>query len=124
MMRPGGLLILTLDNPANPLYAPLRWYSRTRFAPFYLGYTPRLGALKQVLGEAGFEVEQVDWLLHNPRLVSTALFLACRRLLGRWADGPVSWLLEAFGLLGRLPTRRWTACFQAVAARKVGGGGK
>ena len=118
MIRPGGLLILTLDNPANPLYTPRRLPGRTRFAPFYLGYTPSLRKLKCALREVGFEVEQVDWLLHNPRLISTALFLLLRRLFGRRADAPITFLLNCFALLGKLPTRRWTSCFQAVSARK------
>lgn len=118
MIRPGGLLILTLDNPSNPLYAPLRLLGRTRFAPFYLGYTPSMRALKYTLREVGFEVEQVDWLLHNPRLISTALFLLLRRLLGSRADAPISLLLRCFAILGKLPTRRWTSCFQAVSARR------
>lgn len=118
LLRPGGLLILTLDNPSNPLYWPLRLLSRTRMAPFPLGYTPSLQGLKGALAASGFEVERTEWLLHNPRLISTALFLCCRKFLGRRADAPIAWLLALFALLGRLPTRRWTACFQAVAARK------
>lgn len=118
LLRPGGLLILTLDNPSNPLYWPLRLLSRTRLAPFLLGYTPSPGTLKRALTAAGFEVERAEWLLHNPRLISTALFLCCRKLFGRRADAPIAWLLAFFALLGRLPTKRWTACFQAVAARK------
>ncbi len=121
VMQPGGLLILTLDNPWNPLYAPLRLYSRTRFAPFFLGYTPTMSTLKAVLEEVGFEVEDVDWLVHNPRLLSTALFLLCRRLMGGRADAPIAFFIRCFALLGKLPTRRWTACFQAVAARKPAG---
>jgi hypothetical protein len=70
------------------------------------------------LGEAGLRVEAEDWLVHNPRLLSTALFLVLRRLLGPRADAPIAALLRAFDRLGELPTRRWTACFQAVAARK------
>jgi len=46
------------------------------------------------------------------------LFLATRKILGKRADVRISTLLKAFAILGRLPTRRWTACFQAVAARK------
>jgi len=118
ILRPGGLMILTLDNPGNPLYAPLRWLSRTSLFPFFLGYTPSMRILKADLHKAGFDVEAQDWLLHNPRLLSTALFLMSRKVLGKHADVGISALLKAFAILGRLPTRRWTACFQAVAARK------
>lgn len=124
VMRPGGLLILTLDNPLNPLYPVLRLLSQSRLTPYLLGYTPTPETLARMLREVGFEVQEEEWLLHNPRLISTALFLCCRKLFGRYADRPVLWMLSAFALLGKLPTRRWTACFQAVAARRgVSGGG-
>jgi len=44
-LRPGGVLVITLDNPQNPLYALLRWASRRGWTPFRLGYTPSLPRL-------------------------------------------------------------------------------
>jgi hypothetical protein len=70
------------------------------------------------LEEAGLEVLATDVLIHNPRLISTLLFLALRRLLGRRADAPIRTLLKLFAALGHLPTRRFTACFVAACARK------
>ena len=70
------------------------------------------------LKASGLEVTDTDYLIHNPRVVSTALFLALRKVLGRRADRPVDWLLRAFEVLDRLPTRGITACFVAVRARK------
>jgi len=119
LLRPGGRLILTLDNPWNPLLAPVRWYTRWRKGPFPLGYTPFLSTLYRDLEALGLTVEDHDWLIHNPRGLSTALFLILRRLLGRRARAPIKWLLAAFNVLDRLPTRRFTACFQAVSARKA-----
>ena len=118
VLRPGGLAIVTMDNPHNPLYAPLRWASRRGWAPFVLGYTVPLSGLVRRLEEAGLEVIATDTLIHNVRLISTLLFLALRRLLGRRADAPIRWLLKAFAAAGRLPTRRFTACFVAACARK------
>jgi SAM-dependent methyltransferase len=118
VLSPGGLLILTLDNARNPLYHPLRWASQLGLAPFRLGYTPEARQLDRDLREAGLMVERREWLLHNPRVISTLLFLGARRILGRRAGGAVGGLMRAFDLLGRLPTRSLTACFVAVAARK------
>jgi hypothetical protein len=76
-----------------------------------------------MLEQAGLEVLDSRMLIHNPRLISTILFLALRRLLGRRADGPIAFLLHAFAALERLPTREFTGCFSAVRARKPSGNG-
>ena len=57
-------------------------------------------------------------LLHNPRMMSTLVFLALRRLLGRYANPLVALLLRLFTAMEGLPTRRLTACFLAARARK------
>jgi len=118
VLRPGGRLVIALDNPMNPLYFPLRWLSSRRSAPFPLGYTTTPGGLAHSLEGAGLEVLASGGLIHNPRIVSTLLFLGLRRLLGRRADAPIGFLLQTFAQLGRLPTRRLTACFIAACARK------
>jgi hypothetical protein len=63
-----------------------------------------------------FQVQDEDWLLHNPRGLSTMLFVGLAKLLGSRADPVIAALLDVFGLLDALPTRRFTASFQAVAA--------
>jgi len=118
VLRPGGRLVLTLDNPRNPLYWVLRLLSSWGFMPFRLGVTVSRSRLIRMLEQAGLEVLDSRMLIHNPRLISTILFLALRRLLGRRADGPIAFLLHAFAALERLPTREFTGCFSAVRARK------
>ena len=118
VIRPGGTLLVILDNPYNPLYHPLKWITRRGMAPFQLGHTlpgPRLAA---ELHSYGLDILGTDYLIHNPRLVSTALYLCLRRTLGRKADGLIRVLLACFEMLDRLPTRRLTGCFTAVSARK------
>lgn len=117
ILRPGGVLILTLDNPLNPLYWPLRWLSAA--GPFRLGYTPLPSELRKQLDAAHLEVVGSASLIHNPRGISTLLFLAIRRVLGQWADPVIRGLLRCFAALGSLPTRRFTCCFCAVAARRL-----
>jgi hypothetical protein len=118
VLRPGGLLILTLDNPLNPLYHPLKWVSRLKRAPFPLGYTPAPATLRADLRALGFALGQEDWILHNPRGLSTLLFLALRKLLGRHSENSIARLISTFAFLGKMPTRRFTACFYCVAARR------
>jgi SAM-dependent methyltransferase len=118
VLRPGGVLVITLDNPRNPFYAVLRWASRRGWLPFRLGYTSTLSGLVRCLEDAGLQVSSTDALIHNPRMVSTLLFRALRLLLGHRADIPIRALLAAFAALGRLPTRQFTACFVAACACK------
>jgi SAM-dependent methyltransferase len=120
VLRPGGRLVVTMDNPQNPLYHLLRWASRLGWTPYPLGYTTSLGALAPSLEAAGLEVQEVASMIHNPRGVSTLLFLGLRWLLGPLADRPIRVALRLFSGLERLPTRRFTACFVAACGRKRG----
>ncbi len=118
LLREGGLLIITVDNLHNPLYRPLRWASRRGWLPFELGYTPSMRDLRKVLSQTGFEVAGDGWLLHNPRAISTLLWMFMRKLFKDKADTPIALMLEFLDRLGDLPTRRWTACFAAACARR------
>lgn len=118
--RPGGHLVLTVDNPLNPLYWPLRWLCAFQWSPFPLGYTVTPRQLRDDLQAAGFQVQSSFYLVHNPRVLSTALFLTLRRILGPAADRPIRGLLAAFQSLNRLPTRPITACFHGVVAIRQG----
>jgi SAM-dependent methyltransferase len=118
VLMPGGLLLITLDNPRNPAYWVLRAMSRLGWTPFPLGFTPDPAAFDRKLDAAGFEVLGRELLIHNPRLISTALFVAQGALLGPRADPLVAFLLASFERLAHLPTRSFSACFVATAARK------
>jgi SAM-dependent methyltransferase len=120
VLRPGGVLVITIDNAYNPLYQLLRLLSRVGVGPFPLGYTTSLRGLIQSLEKRGLEVAGKSRLIHNPRLISTLLFLGLRRTLGKRADTPIRWLLRLFSRLDALPTRTLTACFVAACARKPG----
>jgi hypothetical protein len=117
LVRGGGLLIVTMDNLENPLYRPLRWASQRGWIPFRLGYTVSMRELNRVLADIGLRVVDNAWLLHNPRIVTTLLCLALRRVFGRYADAPIRLLLRLFTMMGRLPTKRWTAVFVAACAQ-------
>ena len=118
LLREGGLLIVTVDNPQNPLYHPLRWASRRGWTPFSLEHTVSMSELNRLLANVGLEVVGNDWLVHNPRVVSTLVWMGLRKLFRTHADGVIGSFLRLLERLGRLPTRRWTACFIAVCARR------
>ena len=118
VLRPGGVLLITLDNPKNPLYHLLRSLTPRRWAPFTLGETVSLPVLQKMLIHRGFAIQSSTYLIHNPRGISTILFLTLRKFLGKFAGTPIRVLLAIFAAVGRLPTRSITGCFSAVAAVK------
>lgn len=118
VLAPGGVMIVTFDNPWNPLYHVLRWAGRFGLMPFPLGLSPAAPAVAKLLEAQGLEVLEQDWLIHNPRGLSTALFLVIRFLFRHRADAVISAILALFAALDRLPTRPITACFSATIVRK------
>jgi SAM-dependent methyltransferase len=110
LLAPGGLLVVTLDNPWNPLVAlrnalPFRLLARVGLVHYYVGATCGPRRLRKLLEGAGLAVEEVTAALHVPRVVARAL------------RPPVA-LLLAGERLGRLPTRFVTGQFVAARARK------
>ena len=118
VLRQGGILLITLDNPWNPSYHVVRWLSRRGWAPYELGETLSLPTLKRMLIDRGLRVQTTAYLIHNPRGFSTLWFLALRRILGSFASVPIRMLLAVFAFLGKLPLRPVTGCFLAVGAVK------
>lgn len=78
VLRPGGVLLLTLDNPGNPLIRlrnalPTRVARATGLSPFAVGHTLGEAAGRAALSAAGFRVERSSHLLHAPHVVGTRL---------------------------------------------------
>lgn len=116
VLKPGGLLLITLDNARNPFYLLFRAGARRYGLSFRLGHTANRRELARLLENAGLEPLTSDLLLHNPRFLSTLLFLTLRRV--RLGDRVIRALLGAFAFLGKLPTRDYTAVFVAACGRK------
>jgi SAM-dependent methyltransferase len=123
VLRPGGQLILTLDNLANPIVLlrnglPFRLLYRMKIIPYYVGVTLGPYRLQHLLKEAGFKVLEVDAILHCPRVFAVAI----ARLLERHASPKTQEaflrFLMAFEHFSRLPTRFFTGHFIAVKATK------
>ena len=78
ILRPGGRLVLTLDNPRNPLVRlrnalPDRLARRSGLVPFAVGHTLAEGPGVDALTTAGFTVEATAHVLHAPHVVGTRL---------------------------------------------------
>lgn len=123
VLRPGGELLLTLDNLANPVVAvrnalPPRPLLATGLIPYRMGASCGPDRLRRLVTGAGLTTLELGTLLHCPRLPAVAL----ARLLAA-QDGPWlrRWLFGGLGAwerLGRWPTRFLTGYFLTLRARR------
>ncbi|MHB0857154.1 MAG: methyltransferase domain-containing protein [Anaerolineae bacterium] len=125
VLQPGGELLLTLDNLANPLMAlraALPWglLRRLGLVPYYVGASCGPDRLKRMVQNAGLQVIEVTAILHGPRVLGVAL----AKLLAGRGRGRIARLylraLWACERLGRWPTRFQTGHYVALRAIKPG----
>jgi hypothetical protein len=124
VLRPGGTLLLTLDNPINPLVwvrnaLPFRFLNQIGLVPYCVGATCGWRRLRRMLQTRGFEIRAVDAVLHCPRVLA----VHAARLFGgggssNSSHGRFLRCLMSFERLAALPTRFLTGYFTAVLARK------
>ncbi len=120
VLRVGGTLILTLDNPTNPVVGlrnalpmgALRWAG---LVPYPIGATLRRSELKRRLRSAKFDVRATAALLHCPRVWSV---WRSRTMARRSSADQTRFLanLERWEGLARWPTRFLTGHLVAACA--------
>jgi len=132
VLRPEGTLVLTLDNPWNPVVGlskllPRRrlnraWIrvgepaSRAGLFPYYVGETLDVRRAQAVLAELGFAVAAVDAIVHAPRALAVVVASLLERHTSPEAQARFLRMLGACERLGRLPTRYVTGHLTAVKA--------
>ena len=123
VVRTGGTLVLTLDNPSNPLVAlrnalPQTGLRRVGLVPYQVGVTCGARRAAELLRGAGFEVIESRGFVHCPR----ALAVALARVAGRRSAAVQARFvgaLRAFERLDALPTRFLTGHYVALRARRL-----
>lgn len=128
VLRPGGTLILTLDNPANPLIrlrnGPLLGLlRRIGIVPYQVGATLGPGSLERAVQAAGFDDVETTAVMHCPRAIVVAVAGLMERLSRSWREAFLRHL-HAWERLERWPTRWLTGHYvavHAVAPRECGG---
>jgi len=127
VLRPGGTLVLTLDNPGNPAVwlrnaLPLGWLRRTGIVPYFVGATMGRRRLGRAVRDAGLDVLDTTAVLHCRRVFAVR---AARRVARGGDEEQADRLLRR--LMRHERKERWvtrylTGYFVAVHARKGGGG--
>jgi SAM-dependent methyltransferase len=118
VLAPGGRLLLTLDNGANPLVAlrnalPRRLLRRLGLVSYPIGATCGPKRLERLLEDAGFAVEDRCALMHFPRVLARLAAAAAPSGSTRLLDSVL-----AFERLGSTRARYVTAQFVGALARK------
>lgn len=126
VLRPGGSLILSLDNVANPVIAlramaPYSFWRRLGVVPYYVGASHGPDGLRRAVAETGFEVLAVDAVMHCPRVLAVPLARLLEPRLGPRGRARLLRRLMDWERLARWPTRFRTGHFVAVHAVRACG---
>jgi len=121
ILAPGGVLVITFDNPHNPIVwlrngLPFTWLNRIGLVPYYVGPTYTRAEASAQLTALGFKVTHRTAVAHAPRVVAMVLVRIADRLGWPPFQRTVSALLRAFEVLERLPTRYLTGYYLALRA--------
>lgn len=123
VLRPGGQLLLTIDNLANPAIAvrnalPFHVLHHAGILPYYVGVTCGPRRLRRMLKEAELDIMDMTAIEHCPRL--PAVLFA--RIMGGATSPSIRHvlvrLLMVFEQMADWPTRFLSGNFIAVRCRK------
>jgi ubiquinone/menaquinone biosynthesis C-methylase UbiE len=124
VLAPGGRLIVTLDNLANPVVAirnalPFPLIRRLGLTPYFVGATCDREDGSRMLAEAGFLVLNTTAVMHCPRILGIIAAGICDRFAGNRLKRSFLRAAGVFEALERWPTSYRTGYFVAFLAEKV-----
>lgn len=123
VLAPGGRLIVTLDNPANPVVAirnalPFRLIRWLGLTPYFVGATCDREDGSRMLAESGFFVVNLTAVMHCPRILGTIAAGICDRFTSDRLNRTFLRAAGVFEALDRWPTSYRTGYFVAFLAEK------
>ncbi|MFC1847146.1 class I SAM-dependent methyltransferase [Chloroflexota bacterium] len=123
VLRPGGSLILTIDNKSNLTYPPFimfRLWMRLKLAPYYIGRTLSRSKMKQTIEDSGMYIAESTTIFHYPHPDGLVRLVECFvRNLGRGRlDGFIKKVLSFTDWLGERRSRYFTGRYLAIKAIK------
>ncbi|HXE80308.1 MAG TPA: class I SAM-dependent methyltransferase [Vicinamibacterales bacterium] len=124
VLRPGGTLVLTLDNLANPVVRlrnvlPFGLLNRIGLVPYFVGATCTPGGTARLLRTAGFRVDELTAVMHVPRVAAVALAALVQRRAGPDTHARFLDHLRRWERLAGWSTRWMTGHYVAVRATRL-----
>ncbi len=123
VLRPGGGLLVTLDNLANPAIAlrnalPNRLLQRLGWVPYDVGASFSPAGLRRALGAAGFSAVRMTTVMHHPSVLAVRLAAWVQRHASSVGRERFLAVLDGLEALGSLPTARFTGHYVAAWASR------
>ncbi|MGK2963548.1 MAG: class I SAM-dependent methyltransferase [Gemmatimonadaceae bacterium] len=123
VLVPGGVLVLTLDNLANPVIAlrnslPYRLTHAAGLVPYPVGRTFRPEAARALVEGVGFRVSDLTAVMHAPRVIAIPLMSAFSGKAGGRAERLMLRAAMRLEALRDLWSRFRTGHFIAIRAEK------
>jgi SAM-dependent methyltransferase len=118
VLKPGGVLIIALDNPHNMTNPLLHLWMRLGRAPYFIGETLTRQALVDALVRCGLDVTATTAQFHYPRKITKVALRLARRVAPACTDAVAPGVLRLFNRLERLGTRYLTGLFVVARAEK------
>jgi SAM-dependent methyltransferase len=123
VLKTPGLLVITLDNRANPMVAlrnaaPFPLLHRLGIVPYYVGASCGPRGLHHRLQQTGFQIDETSAILHCPRVIAVLTARVLQRYAGTKMQKHFLQLLLSLERLSCWPTRFLTGYFIAVRALK------
>ena len=118
ILKPGGSLVITMDNKTNLTEPLFRIWILLNLAPFFIGKTYSMQELKRSLENNGFEVLDSAPLIHNPRFFSKFFANTLRRYFPDKCEFLIRKQLGFYDSLDNKLTKYLTAQFVAAKAKK------
>ena len=118
VLKPGGTLIITMDNKGNLTEPLFRLWIRFGLAPFFIGKTYSIRELKEALAKAGLRVMDSTSIIHNPRFFTKLIVTLLRRIEPTRFNQWIKKLLNLLDSLENRKTKYLTAQFIAAKAVK------
>src|SRR5215470_11115117 len=117
----GGTLVITFDNPHNPVvwvrnHLPFAWLNRLGLVPYYVGATYTQEEARRQIEAAGLTLTDMTVVAHAPRALMIGLVALSERFGWGWLEALVAGFLNRCEALALWPTRFVTGYYLAFRA--------